>query len=73
VKLGAAGTPGFFINGAPLPGWGSYPGFKAMVDEALRAARALPAGHAGEVAQAATAAAGDEGRLLADLMWGYTE
>jgi protein-disulfide isomerase len=69
-KLGAEGTPGIFINGKFLPGWGSYPGFKAMVDEALSDARGRKAGKTGDVARAATAAAGDEGRLLAELMWG---
>jgi protein-disulfide isomerase len=72
-KLGAEGTPGIFINGKFLPGWGSYPGFKAMVDESLRDARARPPDKTGDVARAATVAAGDEGRLLAELMWGVSD
>ncbi len=71
-RLGAPGTPGFFVNGRPLLGWGSYSGMKAMVDQALADAR--PVGARGvepaRVAVAATAAAGPEGALLADLMWG---
>jgi protein-disulfide isomerase len=72
-KLGAEGTPGIFINGNFLPGWGSYPGFKAMVDESLRDARARTPDKTGDVARAATVAAGDEGRLLAELMWGLSD
>jgi len=71
-KLGARGTPQFFINGTKLAGWGSYPGFKSMVDEARRgaakfAAEGIPPER---VARVATAAAGEEGELLAELMWG---
>jgi protein-disulfide isomerase len=73
-RLGAPGTPGFFINGRPLLGWGSYPGFEAMVAEALASAR--PVGERGvepaRVAVVATAAAGPEGVLLTELMWGVT-
>jgi protein-disulfide isomerase len=72
-KLGAEGTPGLFINGMFLPGWGSYPGFKAMVEEALRDARGRAAGGSDDIARAATVAAGDEGRLLAELMWGASD
>ncbi len=72
-KLGAEGTPGLFINGKFLPGWGSYPGFKAMIDQSLSDARGREAGKTGDVARAATVAAGDEGRLLAELMWGLSD
>ena len=71
-KLGARGTPGFFINGTRLAGWGSYPGFKSMVDAARRdaekfAAEGIPPE---QVARVATAAAGEDGELLAELLWG---
>jgi protein-disulfide isomerase len=71
-RLGAPGTPGFFVNGKPLLGWGSYPGFEAMVAEALATARPLGARgvEAARVAVVATAAAGPEGVLLSELMWG---
>jgi len=72
-KLGAEGTPGIFINGKFLPGWGSYPGFKAMVEQALGDARGRKPGKSGDAARAATMAAGDEGRLLAELMWGASD
>jgi protein-disulfide isomerase len=71
-KLGARGTPGFFINGTKLAGWASYPGFLSMVDDARRKAEKVAA--AGippdRVARMATLAAGDDGKLLAELMWG---
>ncbi len=38
--LGARGTPGFFINGKKQVGWGSYFGFKGMVDRELKQAKA---------------------------------
>lgn len=37
--LGARGTPGFFINGKKQVGWGSFFGFKGMVDRELKKAR----------------------------------
>ena len=40
-KLGARGTPGFFINGEKIAGWGSYSGMEAAVKRALAAARRL--------------------------------
>lgn len=40
-KLGARGTPGFFINGRKQVGWGSYFGFKSMVERELSSARDL--------------------------------
>jgi protein-disulfide isomerase len=40
-KLGARGTPGFFINGRKQVGWGSYFGFKSMVERELTSAREL--------------------------------
>lgn len=71
-KLGARGTPGLFINGMRLDGWGSYPGFKGMVDRALQEAKKLAdEGVARDrVVQVATAAAGEDGKLFAELMWG---
>jgi protein-disulfide isomerase len=66
-KLDMPGTPGFFINGERLAGWGSYSGFKGMIDRALEQAK----GFQGEdAAQVATAAAGAEGQLLVELVWG---
>lgn len=71
-KLGSRGTPGLFINGSRLDGWGSYPGFKGMVDQALQDARKLADDGVARdtVAQAATAANGEDGKLLAELVWG---
>jgi protein-disulfide isomerase len=71
-QLGARGTPGFFVNGTLLAGWASYPGFEAMVDQARRDAQKFTADGTAkdQVAQLATAAAGEEGKLLADFMWG---
>ncbi len=71
AKLGATGTPGFFVNGQLLRGWGSYAGFKGMVDRALRAAKKLPATTSkGEIAIKATIAHGDKGKQFAELYWG---
>jgi len=39
--LGARGTPGFFINGKKQVGWGSFFGFKGMVDRELKKAKEL--------------------------------
>ena len=71
-KLGARGTPGFFINGTKLAGWASYPGFLSMVDDARREAEKVAAAGipSDRVARMATLAAGDDGKLLAELMWG---
>jgi protein-disulfide isomerase len=71
-RLGLPGTPGFLVNGKPLAGWGSYYGFKSMIDQALADAEALPGEGVAqaEVAKVATARAGDEGRQLAEFVWG---
>ena len=42
--LGARGTPGFFINGKKQVGWGSFFGFKGMVDRELKKAKELEKG-----------------------------
>ena len=39
--FGARGTPGFFINGKKQVGWGSYHGFRSMVERELKEARNL--------------------------------
>jgi hypothetical protein len=71
-KLGAHGTPGFFVNGKPLLGWGSYAGFQSVVEQALGEARRLGVDGvpAEKVAEVATAAEGERGELMADLLWG---
>ncbi len=73
AALGARGTPGFFVNGRRLVGWGSYGGFKAMVERALREAKPYVAkvGRA-KAALAATRASGSDGAKVAELVWGYT-
>jgi protein-disulfide isomerase len=69
--LDAQGTPGFFVNGKKLVGWGSYGGFKAMVDRALRDAEAVSgAKRPGDVARLATQQSGAEGQKLVELLWG---
>jgi protein-disulfide isomerase len=68
--LGARGTPGFFVNGEKIDGWGSYMGLQSMIDRALQAARQIEGVPPGEVAVAATAAAGENGALFAEVMWG---
>ena len=68
------GTPGFFINGNKMVGWGSYGGFRSVVTRALKAAegaklttKAAPA----DVARIATEKySGEDGAKLADLIWG---
>lgn len=40
-RLGARGTPAFFINGRPLIGAQPFERFKAMIDEEIAAAQAL--------------------------------
>jgi len=71
AKIGATGTPGFFINGQLLRGWGSYGGFKGMVDRALKAAQNLPPGtKKKDVAIKASIAHGDVGKKFAELYWG---
>lgn len=70
--LGARGTPGFYINGKKMVGWGSYAGFKSMVERALKPAKALAEGGTprAKVAVEATKASGDEGKRFAELVWG---
>lgn len=72
AKLGATGTPGFMVNGQKLVGWGSYMGFRSMVDKALRATTALAGTPKAMLAKVATAAAGDDGKRFAELYWGIT-
>lgn len=69
-ELGVRGTPGFFINGRRMVGWGSTHGFKSMVERALREAKGVkvPAGVPRVVA--ATRAKGDDGKKFAELVWG---
>jgi protein-disulfide isomerase len=43
VKLGAAGTPAFFVNGVRQVGWGSYQGLKSMVDREIKSSQELEA------------------------------
>ena len=43
AKLGARGTPHFFVNGKRLPGALPFPRFKTVIDEELKAAGALVA------------------------------
>jgi protein-disulfide isomerase len=40
-KLGAGGTPNFFINGRKLPGAQPFERFKALIDEELKKAEAM--------------------------------
>lgn len=71
-RVGAVGTPAFFINGELLPGWGSYPGFAQMVERALETARGLERDGVAraEAARRATMATGGQGARLAELLWG---
>jgi protein-disulfide isomerase len=68
--LGAQGTPGFFVNGQRIDGWGSYMGLESMIDRALQDAARFDGAKPNDLARAATAAAGKDGALLAELMWG---
>tara|TARA_B100000676_G_C17612253_1_gene597426 strand:- start:158 stop:550 length:393 start_codon:yes stop_codon:yes gene_type:complete len=40
VKLGARGTPAFFVNGRFLSGAQPFPAFQALIDEELKKAKA---------------------------------
>ena len=47
-KIGARGTPSFFINGKPFVGAQPFEAFKAKIDEEIKNADALiEEGHAG--------------------------
>ena len=72
TRLGARGTPGFFINGRKLVGWGSYGGFKSMVEMALKKAKGLvdQGTSRSEVARRATMAQGEDGKQFAHWLWG---
>ncbi len=70
--LEARGTPGFFINGQKIVGWGSYGGVKSMVERALRevdvqVGKGLPVD---EALVEATKAAGEDGKRFAKLVFG---
>ena len=71
TALGARGTPGFFVNGQKLVGWGSYGGFKSMVGRALKAAKELEASGtpADQVRVKATQAAGESGKAFAKYVY----
>lgn len=43
TKLGAAGTPAFFVNGSRQTGWGSYQGLKSIVAREVGSAEGLAA------------------------------
>lgn len=75
AALGARGTPGMFFNGKKQVGWGSYSGFKAMALRALKDAQALAGTGvpAAQVAVKATAANGEDGAKVAELLWGATK
>ena len=70
TALGVRGTPGFFINGRKMVGWGSYSGFKALVERALKKTKDLSPRGKGGVAAQATKANGDDGKKFAELVWG---
>jgi protein-disulfide isomerase len=71
AALGVRGTPGFFVNGQKMVGWGSFSGFEMMVKRALTKARSVAAGTPPEqVAIEATKAQGEDGKKFAELVWG---
>ncbi|MGM0574655.1 MAG: DsbA family protein [Myxococcota bacterium] len=71
AALELRGTPGFLINGRKMVGWGSYGGFKGMVEAALRKAKEVGDDvPAEDVAVEATKAQGEDGRKFAELYWG---
>jgi protein-disulfide isomerase len=70
TALGVRGTPGFFINGRKMVGWGSYSGFNSLVKRALKKAEGVSAKGRGGAAAAATKSTGDDGKKFAELVWG---
>jgi protein-disulfide isomerase len=74
AALGMRGTPGFFINGHKIVGWGSYGGFRSVVNRALKAAEGVQVTtktKAVDVARIATEKfSGKEGVKFAELVWG---
>ena len=74
AALEMRGTPGFFVNGNKMVGWGSYGGFRSVVTRALKAAegaqlttKVAPV----DVARIATEKySGKDGAKLAELIWG---
>jgi len=74
VALDMRGTPGFFINGHKIVGWGSYGGFRSVVNRALKASEGVQLTTktaAGDVARVATEKySGETGMKLAELIWG---
>ena len=72
-SLGVRGTPGFYVNGKKMVGWGSFGGYKAMVMRALRSAEGVAATtkvKPEHVAREATRKRGDDGKKFAELVWG---
>jgi protein-disulfide isomerase len=70
-KLGVRGTPGFYINGTRMVGWGSTGGFQSMVQRALKKVGQLDKKLKPQKAlEKATSANGDTGRVFAELVWG---
>ena len=70
TALGVRGTPGFFINGRKMVGWGSYSGFKALVERALKSADSFDRKGRYGVAGNATKANGEDGKKFANFVWG---
>ena len=74
TAMSMRGTPGFFINGHKIVGWGSYGGFRSVVQRALKAAEGAQLTTKVEpvdVARVATEKfSGEDGKKLAELMWG---
>jgi protein-disulfide isomerase len=72
--LGMRGTPGFFINGHKMVGWGSYGGFRGVVNRALKSAQGVnitTRTKAVNVARVATEKfSGPDGVKFAELVWG---
>ena len=74
AALDMRGTPGFFINGHKIVGWGSYGGFRSVVNRAVKSAEGVQLTTktaAGDVARVATEKySGEEGVKFAELVWG---
>lgn len=74
AKLEMRGTPGFFINGHKIVGWGSYGGFRSVVNRALKSAEGVQVTTKTppiDVARVATEKySGEEGVKFAELVWG---
>jgi protein-disulfide isomerase len=74
TALGMRGTPGFFVNGHKMVGWGSYGGFRGVVNRALKSAEGVnitTRTKAVNVARVATETySGPDGVKFAELVWG---